>query len=391
VSERRVVVLAGGAFVVATDATLVVGLLPQMAKTMAVSPPAAGQAVTVYAACYAAGAPVVIRAARRARPERLLAGALGVFAGANAATGAAPSLLALLAARAAAGVCAGVFMACAATAAARSVRPRRRGRALATVVGGASLATAFGVPLGTFAGAVAGWRAVFWGMAVATALAATASWLSPQPPGQPLPARPSAPRGEVVVTLAGTLAWATGSFTVFTYLATVLRHIAAVGPAGVAGFLLLFGAAGLVGAAASGWLTDHKGPFVALAGGLALTALSLGGLGLTAAFAPRPALAASIAAVTGYGVGTWAVTPVQQQRLLASGGDDRLLLSLNASALYLGVAFGGAAGGLTLALSHRLSVLCWVAASIEAAALALIAPRRMTRPPARRNYRRWTV
>jgi DHA1 family inner membrane transport protein len=378
VVDRRVALLAGGAFVVATDATLVVGLLQQIARTLSVSPAAAGQAVTVYAAAYALAAPVVIRAARRARPGRLLAGTLGLFALANAATGAAISLVILLAARFMAGASAGVFMACAAAAAGGSVPARRRGRALATVVAGASLATALGVPLGTFAGAIAGWRAVFFGLAAATALAATASWHSPYLASAARSAGREGPRGRVLVILAATLLWATGSFTCFTYIGVVLRHTAAVGPKSLAAFLLLFGTAGLAGAAVSGWLTDRKGPVLALSCGLTMTALSLAGLGLTATLAARPALAFSIVAIISYGLGTWAVTPPQQQRLLAEG-DDRLLLSLNASALYLGVALGGLTGGITLALSHSISAVCWAAASIELAALALVASRRHAR------------
>jgi hypothetical protein len=48
-------------------------------------------------------------------------------------------------------------------------------------------------------------------------------------------------------------------------------------------------------------------------------------------------------------------------------------LSLNASALCLGVALGGATKGMALALSHGISAVCWAAASIEMAALALLA------------------
>ncbi len=174
------------------------------------------------------------------------------------------------------------------------------------------------------------------------------------------------PRGAVLLTLSTTLLWATGSFTFFTYIGVILHRTASAGAYGLAGFLLLFGVAGLGGAAAGGWLTDRAGPLPALAGGLMLTALSLAGLGLVAAFAAgRAAVAASIVAIG-------AITPPQQQRLLSSGGNDRLLLSLNASALYAGVGIGGAIGGMTLALSRSTTAVCWTAASIELAALALV-------------------
>ncbi len=371
---RRVALLALAAFVVASDATLVAALLRQIASTLSASPAAAGQAVTVYAAGYALGAPLIIRAARRARQERLLVGALGVFAAANAATAAAPSLAALLGARIAAGACGGVFMAAASATAAGSVAPGHRGRALAVIVGGSSAGTAFGVPLGTFAGGAIGWRPAFFGITAVAALAAAATAaFSPHEGSRPAPAPAAIPRGAVLLTLATTLLWATGSFTFFTYIGVILHRTASVGASGLAGFLLVFGLAGLAGATAAGWLTDKTGPLPALAGGLTLTALSLAGLGVIAAVAADPAaVIASGAAIASYGFGTWAITPPQQQRLLSSRGNEWLLLSLNASALYAGVGLGGAIGGLTLALSRSTTVVCWTAAGIELAALTLV-------------------
>jgi predicted MFS family arabinose efflux permease len=105
---------------------------------------------------------------------------------------------------------------------------------------------------------------------------------------------------------------------------------------------------------------------------LALTAASIGGFGLLATFPLGPAaVAASAAAIMVYGLGTWAVTPPQQQRLLAHGG-GRVLLSLNASALYAGVALGGIIGGVTLSLSRSIAAVCWTAAVIEVTALAVV-------------------
>jgi len=387
VTGRRVALLTLAAFVVASDGTLVAALLRQIASTLSAAPAAAGQAVTVYAAGYALGAPLIIRTARRAPQERLIPGALGVFALANAATAAAPSLAALLAARIAAGTCAGVFTAAAAAAAAGSVAPGHRGRALAMIVGGSSAGTAFGVPLGTFAGGAIGWRPAFFGVTALAALAAAATgcFLSPQREGRPAPASMAIPRGTVLLILATTLLWATGSFTFFTYIGVILHQTASAGASGLAGFLLVFGIAGLGGASAGGWLADKTGPLPPLAGGLTLTALALAGLGLIAAFAAgRAAVAASVAAIASYGLGTWAITPPQQQRLLSSGGNDRFLLSLNASALYAGVGLGGAVGGLTLALSRSATAVCWAAAGIELAALALVgwaASRKNARRP----------
>lgn len=175
--------------------------------------------------------------------------------------------------------------------------------------------------------------------------------------------------------LAVTGLWALGSFTFFTYVSVVLARAAGIGGAGVALFLLFFGLSGLAGSALAGWLTDIKGARRTLFFALPTIALSLAGLGLLAARADSDALGVtgSAALIALYGLGTWAVTPPQQHRLLASGGDQRLLLSLNASALYVGIALGGVTGGLILSLSGNPSAVCWTAAALELTAVGVLA------------------
>lgn len=373
VVDRRLVVLAGGAFVVAGDGTLVVGLLRLMARSLSVSTAAAGQAVTVFAIVYALGSPLLVRAARRISSRALLTGTLMVLGLANAASAAAPSLSTLLGARALAAACAGTFMPVAGVVAASSARAQSRGRALAVLVGGASAGTALGVPLGTWVGALFSWRIAFALVAVAAAALAVATVaVLPRRAAPAMPAR-SRGHGPVTLTLISTLLWATGSFTFFTYVAVILHAAASVDAEGVAGFLLMFGVAGIGGSAAAGWITDHRGARTALFAALALTSVALAGQGLAAHVRGGIGPPLSILAIALYGIGTWAVTPPQQQRLIHSGRDPRLLLSLNASALYAGVAIGSGIGGLTLNLSHNPTALCLLAAAIEILALTFAA------------------
>jgi len=130
--------------------------------------------------------------------------------------------------------------------------------------------------------------------------------------------------------------------------------------------------AGIGGAGLGGWLTDTKGALPTLAGALALVATSLAGLGLTAALAGNAAIAWSAMSIAAYGIGTWAVTPPQQHRLLEGGGDSRLLFALNASAIYAGVGLGSAIGGAILAATSSSVAVCLAAAGIELAALTAI-------------------
>src|SRR5437660_7876348 len=96
VFDRRLLVLALSAFVVAVDGTLVIGLLGRIATGVHASTAATGQTVTVFAIGYAALAPALVALTRRWPRGRLLIGALALFAIANLATALAPSLTWLL-------------------------------------------------------------------------------------------------------------------------------------------------------------------------------------------------------------------------------------------------------------------------------------------------------
>jgi DHA1 family inner membrane transport protein len=394
--DRRLLALALSAFVVAVDGTLVIGLLGRIAAGVHASTAAAGQSVTAFALAYAALAPALVALTRRWPQPRLLVAALALFVVANLATAFATSLAWLLAARAIAGASAGVLTPTAAGIAVMAVPPHQRGRALAVVVGGASVAAVAGVPLGTLVGIYFGWRVAFFAAAALCAalfaLLATTDW--PDPRYQPSSGTPSpfAPIG-VALTLLVTLLWAFGSFTFFSYLSLVTHKTASAGGTGVAIYLLVFGITGVAGALVSGRITDARGPVVAAGGALLLVATALAGLALLAAIAHRVAIGISLTAtlIAAYGLGTWGITPAQQHRLITAGGPTRLLLSLNASALYAGVAIGATVGGAVLTASGSVAALCATAAGLQLAAFFVLAtaarlrnhrrPHRVAPPP----------
>jgi predicted MFS family arabinose efflux permease len=71
--------------------------------------------------------------------------------------------------------------------------------------------------------------------------------------------------------------------------------------------------------------------------------------------------------------GLWGITPAQQHRLIREGGPARIILSLNASALYTGVAIGAAVGGAMIAAGRSVTALCAIAAALELAAGVVLA------------------
>src|SRR5439155_18242583 len=104
---------------------------------------------------------LTIRADRRA----VLAWALAGYVVATAAPLVTSSAALFLTARFAAGSLHGLFIGVAFAVAGALVPPERTGRAIGIVLGGVSVSTALGVPLGTLIGQAVGWRAGFVGVA----------------------------------------------------------------------------------------------------------------------------------------------------------------------------------------------------------------------------------
>ncbi len=343
---RQLLPLALATFAVGTDSYVIAGLLPAIAADLGVSTPAAGQLVTVFALTMAVSAPVFGALTGGLDRRTTLLIALGVFVVGNAVTALATGYGTAMAARVVTAVGAGVINSAASSTAAAIVPPERRGRALAFVLGGLTLATALGLPLGTLIGR-ADWQVTLWAVA-GTGLVAAVGVAVGLPPVR-LPAaslgdrlRPLVRGGRVPVLLAVTTLAFLGTYTLYTYIAPAL-HDATDGDESLLTLVLLaWGVGVLAGNTAAGRLVDRRDPARVLTGALALAVLALA-LTPPATRALIPALV--WAAVWGVAVG-FVVVP-QQHRLVALGpAAAPVLLGLNSSALYAGMALGGGLGGL---------------------------------------------
>jgi predicted MFS family arabinose efflux permease len=117
-----------------------------------------------------------------------------------------------------------------------------------------------------------------------------------------------------------------------------------------------------------------------------LLALAFASLSFAPSFAVgKTLLACVLVAIVMWGVAGWGFFPAQQARLIAIAGVKvaPIVLSLNASFMYLGFSLGAALGSFTLIHASAAS-LGWVAALCEIAALAIVAtrPARAAAPPA---------
>ncbi|MFD7413141.1 MFS transporter [Kitasatospora purpeofusca] len=347
----RLLLLALGTFAVGTDTMVMAGILGPIAEDLGVTVVAAGQLVTVFALGYALLAPPLAALTARWPRRRLLLTALAVFAAANALSALAPSYGTLLATRVLAAAGAALYTPTANAVATTLVAPERRGRALATVLGGMTVATALGVPLGTWIGRT-DWRLTMWLVTAlgAAALAGLALLLRdlPAPAVAPglrdrlAPLRDRRVLGAASTTLLFFLAFQ----TVYIYLATAIAPATGGRADRLSLVLLVSGLASVAGSWLGGRLVDRVGVRRVLLVGSTVAAF---------AFAALPWAGRSMPGALAYAVVTplagWAVSVALPHRLASlDPGNAQLLISLNSSALYLGTAAGGAVGSAAVAL-----------------------------------------
>ena len=106
--------------------------------------------MTAFALAYAFGSPLLAVATAGVERKRVLMVAMGAFAAANILAALAPSFLMLAAARVLLALAAGAFMPAATAFATAMHEPAQRGRAIALICAGMTLATVVGVLAGTF-------------------------------------------------------------------------------------------------------------------------------------------------------------------------------------------------------------------------------------------------
>jgi predicted MFS family arabinose efflux permease len=281
------------------------------------------------------------------------------FVAANLVAAVAPGYWTLVGARVLLVLAAGLYVPNANALAGVLAGPAHRGRSLGIVNGGITVAIAIGVPLGAFVGAHVGWRATFVGVAVMSA--AAGGVLALLLPDEIAGAPPAGLRTRLAVALAPgalatlltTTAWGTAAYAVYTYVAPYLTEIVGVVPSGIGGVLALYGVAALVGVTLGGRGNDRFGARRVQAVALPLLAASFAVMTLTALLRPPHALWVVLPLVVVWGISAWAFFPAQQSRLIGVVGvaNTPVILSLNASFMYLGFALGAGLGSVIIVSS----------------------------------------
>ncbi|MFI7617415.1 MFS transporter [Nonomuraea terrae] len=347
----RLYPLAVGNFAIGTGMFVTAGLLAPISADLDISTSAAGQLMTVFALAYAVLSPVLAAVTARLSRKTLLLLAMGVFVVGSVLTALAPTYPLVLVGRVIAAAGAAMFTPTASAVANALTAPERRGRALALVMGGLTVSSAIGVPLGTWLGGAVSWRATLWmvaamGVAGFVGVAAMVPKVAVRTPGG-LRER-FAPLGDrrMLAVLGTQLLMFAAVFSAYTYIGSLFDlPLTAV--------LWAWGIGGVVGAQLGGRLTDAYGPRRMVLIGMVFSTVFL-------ALIPVANLALPVALVWAFlwgGLG-WLVAPAQQFRTVAEvPGNVPIGLGLLSSAQYVGLFVAGIAGGAALDAYGRTGVI----------------------------------
>ena len=343
-------VLAAMNFVVGFGAFVVIGVLSPVADDYGISKASAGWIMTIYAIVYAVSSPLLVALSGRVDRTSVLMVGMGLFLLGALTAVMAPSFEVLLAARVIMALGGGLLTPVAASIAIAGALPNQRGRALAIVFGGITLAQAVGVPVGAWLGYAFGWRSTFILVSISAMVGLVAIWLRLPRGIKVVPASLGSLGGVLrsphLMTAISFTAWFVGAlYVVYTYLAPLLEEQYGLARDGVSLMLLIFGFGAVVGNALGGRLTDRFGPT------RTLVALCIAQIVVTPilTMVTMPVVVAGIV-VAAWSIVGWSFMVAQQSRLASLESNlVPVLFALNASAIYVGSAIGSAIGGWTIA------------------------------------------
>ncbi|MEN5362871.1 MFS transporter [Brevundimonas intermedia] len=375
-----VLLLAVSAFIIVTTEFIIVGLLPGLARDLGVTVATAGWLVTLFGFTVMLFGPLLTGLVSHLDRKALFVVILLVFAGSNGLAAAAPNMGVLALARFLPAIALPVFWGTASETAGMIAGPGRESRAVSNVYMGIAGAMVLGIPLGTLAGDMFGWRGTFAGLAalslmMAGLLAVVMPPIARQPRMRLAEQLGIFRKAAFAANLALSVLVFTAMFTAYTYLADLLEQVAGIAPSAVGWWLMGFGLVGLVGNWVGGRIVGRD-PLRATF--LAVVVLAVG-MAATAPLASwRPGLVIALAV---WGFANTALYPICQVRVMGVASHAQALAgTLNVSMANAGIALGAIIGAVAI---NQLGVgsLGYIAAGVAvAAAVAALLVARMTKP-----------
>ncbi|MGM4885575.1 MFS transporter [Tardiphaga sp. 20_F10_N6_6] len=363
--------MAAASFGIGTTEFVIMGLLPDVARSLSVTIPQAGYLVSGYALGVVIGAPIVAMATAGIPRKTALLVLMALFTIGNLGCALAPDYWLLMTARVVTAFAHGAFFGIGAVVASNLVPREQRTRAVSLMFAGLTLANVLSVPFGTALGQSAGWRATFWAVVVigiVAFLAITRFVPSGMPGTRGGLAKEFRALGRwpvLLPMLISTMA-SVSMFSLFTYITPLLEEVTGLTPHGVTGALLAIGVGLTIGNLIGGRLADRN-LLLTIIGAFICLVIVLGALALVV----HMTLPTLVLLILWGGIAFALVSPLQIWVVDAATDAPNLASTLNQGAFNLGNATGAWIGGVALNAGMHYAQLPLLAALVAMVGLGL--------------------
>ncbi|CDH19854.1 MFS transporter [Xenorhabdus bovienii] len=358
---KKVIFLAIGMFALGFDAYIIAGLVPGISETYQKSASQIGQSVSIFTLCYAISAPLFASLLAGKPIKKVLLTSIVIFGLANALTALSPNFSVFLISRAIAGVGAGLFSPLAVAGSTMLVPIDKKGRALGLTIGGMSMGTVLGVPIGLYIADQFDWQSAMWFVVILSFIAALS--ILKFLPHVPVTAPPAIKERiamfldkRVTITVLITFFASIASLGLYTYLSPLLQDIN--DSSNLTMYLWAWGLGGLFGSLSIGYLIDYfKKPKILMAFILIILMISVMCIPIMINLSFIKYLPFFI-----WGAMGWASGAPQQHILLSyQPKHGSAAIALNSSINYLGSSVGAIIGGVVISLGMGTMVLIYFA------------------------------
>jgi DHA1 family arabinose polymer transporter-like MFS transporter len=368
-----------GGLGIGTTEFVMMGLLPDIARDMHITIPAAGHLISAYALGVVVGAPLLVMMSSNYPPKKILLALMIIFTAFNTFSAFAPNYLTLLLGRFFAGLPHGAFFGVGSVVASRLADKGKQAQAISMMFAGLTIANLATVPLGTWVGHQFLWRYTF-GIVAAIGLITLVFlklWLPVLPVNRTGNARSELQLFKsteawliILITAIGT----GGLFAWISYIAPLMTEVSHFSSNSVSWILVLAGLGMVVGNVIGGKLADSFEPVKACAVLLVAMAFTLLAIYF---FSGNQIISLLLTFIAG-ALSIALASPIQILMINTAKGAEMLGAAVTQASFNIGNALGAFFGGLPIAagLGYNWPALVGVVMALVGVLFALVLIKR---------------
>ena len=350
--DKRVYLLTIVSFVVGMVELIIGGILDLVAMDLGVSLGQAGLLITIFSVTFAISAPILSVLTAKIERKRLTLVTLFVFLVGNLVAVVSPSYSVLFISRMISAASSSLLIVLCVVMAANIVEPQYRGRAIGIVNMGVSGSLVLGIPFGLMLGNTFGWRAPFIFISALSILSIAGIYffmgrVAPTAQVSLGKQLASFKNYKLLFAQLTSVILLAGHSTLYAYLTPFVKTTLGLGGTWISIIYLIFGISALSGGAIGGTLADRFGEKPTILSIIAIFSVAIFSIPYTTFTLPVFLIVLVI-----WGMMSWAITPPMQSYLMGvSPETSNIQISLNNSAVHLGIAFGSLIGGVVIELA----------------------------------------